>query len=447
MRTTLSSENDVDRLAGKVGQRRDVWDSTVKGLHLRITKPTPKLVVKRWRFLYRNGDGKRRVWTWGEWPAMPLEEAQEKARQARRAVQEGRDPKAEALAELAAAEAERERAKGHTLVALAAAHCRSQRRQGVERKTVREEIRQFKVDVLPVVGESKAAADLTPEDVDAVIARIVGRGAKTMADRVRATLFAIYKWGRADRVWKHILATNPVESVARALPKEKRQGRDRVLTDDELKRLWLAAEPGEDGKTDLKAGVLHPVIGAAFRLRILTGQRWTEIVKTRWSHVSTERMEIGGKERDVPVWIIPREHTKTRRNAHAVPLSPQAVAVLERLQPLTEDRGYIFPALRGHGHLGESVGRSFRAWTARAKVEDFIGKDLRRTMTTGLTRFGVGLEIRDAVTNHAQRGVDRVYNRYDFFPEKLAALERWGRHVEWLATGKRVLEFPSRQQA
>lgn len=444
MRTTLSDDR-VKRLAGKAGVKRDVWDAKVPGLHVRVTKAKSGTVSKHWRFLYTVG-GKRRVWSLGAFPDLDVDQAQARAGEARQAVKDGRDPRAEHEAEIAARESARLQSQRRTLVSLAAAHVRHLRRKGLEPTSIREEIRQLRREVFSVVEKSTPAADVQPEQIDAVIARIVKRGSKTVADRVRSTLFSLYKWGRADRTWRHVLTSNPVEAVERPLKKSERRPRERVLTDDEVKALWLAAEPAADGKADLPAGVLHPVIGAAFRLRLLTGQRWTEITKARWKHVTRERVEVNGKVTEVPVWTIPAENTKTRERTHVVPLSPQALAVLDSVRPITQEFGWMFPALRGTGHLG-TVNRSFRAWKKRAKVEDFIGKDVRRTVITGLSRLGVDLEVRQAVANHASRGVTkRVYDRYDLLAEKRAALEKWGRHVEKVLTGEsaRVVEFQAR---
>lgn len=441
MRTTLSDDR-VKRLAGQTGAKRDVWerDTKVAGLHVRVTKAKNGAVSKRWRFLYTVG-GKRKVWSLGAWPELDTDTAKERARAYRQAVIEGRDPKLEHEAKIAARQAKRLQVERRTLVSLAAAHVRYQRRKGLEPTSIREEIRQLRREVFPVVEKSTPAAEVTPEQIDAVVARIVRRGSKVMADRVRSTLLSVYKWGRRDRVWRHVLPTNPVEAVERPLKKNERRPRERVLTDNEVRALWLAAEPAEGGKADLPAGILHPVIGAAFRLRLLTGQRWTEITKSRWEDV---RQEVVG-DKTVWAWTIPREHTKSRERTHVVPLSPHALAVLEAARPLTEESGWIFPALRGDGHLG-TVNRSFRVWSKRAGVEDFIGKDVRRTVITGMSRLGVGLEVREAVANHASRGVTkRVYDRYDLLAEKRAALEKWGRHVETLVTGEtaKVVEHPS----
>lgn len=436
---TILSEDRVERLSGKVGVKRDVWDATVRGLHVRVTKSSSGLVTKTWRLDYTYA-GKRTIWSLGPWPKLSVEEAQEKARQAHQMIRDGFDPRAEAERERRERERAAERAGELTFDALAKDYIQRQRDRGIE--SVNEIERQLEKDVLPSIG-SVPAAEVTFEDVDRILAPIVKRGSKIMANRVRALLYSVFRWGLRDRVWQHVLDRNPVEATERPMTTER--PRDRVLEDDEVKRLWIAAEPPEDGKVILKSGKLDPIVSAAFRLRLLTGQRWTEIATARWEDIRQETVEVNGRTEKVWTWTIPREKTKTRRNAHVVPLSSQALAVLDTLRPITESTGSIFPGRRRGRereggeqvtHLGR-VNRSFRAWSKAAGVEDFIGKDIRRTVITGLSRLGVDLEVRQAVANHRPAGVTKqVYDRYDQLAEKLVALQKWGRHVERLVTGE-----------
>ena len=64
--------------------------------------------------------------------------------------------------------------------------------------------------------------------------------------------------------------------------------------------------------------------------------------------------------------------------------------------------------------------------------------DLRRTLATGLQRLGVRFEVTEAVLNHvsgSKSGVAGIYQRHDWAPEKVAALEAWAAHVAVLMTG------------
>ena len=63
----------------------------------------------------------------------------------------------------------------------------------------------------------------------------------------------------------------------------------------------------------------------------------------------------------------------------------------------------------------------------------WVNYDLRRTVVAGLAKLGIAPHVRSAVLNHVTaKGADKHYDRYEYFPEKLAALERWNRKVRTL---------------
>lgn len=77
--------------------------------------------------------------------------------------------------------------------------------------------------------------------------------------------------------------------------------------------------------------------------------------------------------------------------------------------------------------LEEALGRPVPHWTLH---------DLRRTLATGLQRLGVRLEVTEAVLNHlsgSRSGIVGVYQRYNYFHEKKAALIAWERELKRLA--------------
>jgi integrase len=71
----------------------------------------------------------------------------------------------------------------------------------------------------------------------------------------------------------------------------------------------------------------------------------------------------------------------------------------------------------------------------RARIDDWILHDLRRTAATGMARLNIAPHVVDKILNHVSgtiRGVAAVYNRHAYLDERRAALEAWSRHVESL---------------
>ena len=142
---------------------------------------------------------------------------------------------------------------------------------------------------------------------------------------------------------------------------------------------------------------------------------------------------------DAGVWTLPSESTKSAR-AHAVPLSPLAMEIIEGL-----------PRFKGPYVFTSSAGEKPVSGFARAKAkagatintkrdQDSLDPlphwtlhDLRRTAASGMARLGIAGDHIARVLNHAPRGITaRVYDRYEYLPEKRRALETWGSYLESL---------------
>ena len=119
-------------------------------------------------------------------------------------------------------------------------------------------------------------------------------------NRTRTSLFALFDWLAKRGLFE---GANPIASTGRAT---EARGRERVLTQAELAEVWSAL--GEDRFSNI------------VRLLILTGQRRNEIGKLRWSEVDFDRAML----------VLPPERVKNGRQ-HELPLSPQALAMLQRL--------------------------------------------------------------------------------------------------------------------
>jgi integrase len=191
-----------------------------------------------------------------------------------------------------------------------------------------------------------------------------------------------------------------------------------VLGDDELKALWQAC----DG--------IGAKFGAIVRLLILTGQRRDEVAGMRWSE-----LDLAAK-----IWTLPRERAKNDTE-HAIPLSEQALAVIEGLP--SERRGLIF-TVTGETHVS-GFSRPKRQLDALiekglgAPLPHWVFHDIRRSVASGLARLGQPVHVTEAVLNHrsgTNKGIARIYNRYDYASEKRGALEAWGRYVQRLVSGE-----------
>jgi integrase len=189
--------------------------------------------------------------------------------------------------------------------------------------------------------------------------------------------------------------------VARLEAPSKGQSRERVLSPDELTKIWKQAE---------KIGYPY---GTIVRLLILCGQRAAETAALSWSWIDDQGISL-------PSYI-----TKNRR-ASRIPYGPLTKQVLATV-PRTGD--LLFPA-RGYTDkpfVGFGVSKIV---LDECGVKNFTHHDLRRSYSTIMASSDVGapIHVLEKLLNHSSgtlRGVASIYNRYSYWEEMREAVEKY----------------------
>ena len=135
---------------------------------------------------------------------------------------------------------------------------------------------------------------------------------------------------------------------------------------------------------------------------------------------------MGGQRSTWPRKLItlPADRVKNSRS-HELPLSAQALAVIERQPRITD---FVFG---GKGFQGWAVAKS--ALDQRAGIASWRLHDLRRTAATGMAELDVQRHIIEAVLNHVsghKGGVAGIYNRAKYADEMRTALQRWADYLD-----------------
>lgn len=247
-------------------------------------------------------------------------------------------------------------------------------------------------DILPV-WRDRYITDITRKDVAALLDGIIERGAPAKARQVHAYLHRMFKWlaGRGT------IPANPMQDMERPA---KQSSRERVLSDDELAKVWIAAEG---------------VSGVVVKMLILTGARREEIAQLKWSEIQGDEIHLSNGR------------TKNGE-AHIIPLSKSAQQLLASLPRISGE--YVF-SLNGQKPVAGWSGIKSKL-DAACGVTDWVIHDLRRTCATGLQALGVTLQVTEAVLGHtsgSRAGIVGVYQRHNYAKEKRDALEMWGEHV------------------
>jgi integrase len=222
-----------------------------------------------------------------------------------------------------------------------------------------------------------------------------------LPNRVLTLVKTIFRFA-LSRDW---IDFSPAEGIRK--PRSERS-RDRVLIMSEVAAIWKAA------------GHLGYPFGPYVRLLCLTAQRRTEVASMRWVDLDL----------DTATWTIPAAATKSER-LHAVPLSPLALATLERLPRIGE---YVFTT-DGRTHMTNFAKLKARldayVFASGVTLQPWRLHDLRRSAATHMVRLGIREEVVGRVLNHAATGITaRVYALHSYGPEKRQALDSWAQELE-----------------
>jgi integrase len=383
-----------------------VRDAGLTGHRVRITSKggISFLVVRR-----RPGDVQPLQWVFGSYkiargnkPVLTLAEARAKASELLRKISEGVHPRD---VELTKRRAEQERrANTFTTVAedfikrhVSTLRSAADTEAAIRREMLGQKRHNGKWAVDPekkLHWRDKPVTDIKRRDAIELIESIVDRGSKSSARLALAHASKLFRWAVARDAYN--LDTSPFFGIsAKDVISGLSGPRTRVLTDDELRWIWRAANLAGDP------------FGSLVKVLMLTGQRLAEISDASWHEI------------DDGMLIVPAERMKGKVT-HAVPLTPLVCDILSRL-PRFETGDYIFTTMAGErpfSGFGKSKDR-LDAAIAKLRAEARGGKgatiqkgdwlpkwvlhDLRRTVRTRLSSLTMPL-IAELILSHVQQG-------------------------------------------
>lgn len=345
--------------------------------------------AKTWLFVY-TFHGRRKWFTIGDFPALPLAAARVKFQDLRRMLASGKDP-GDTLRQ-----AERELRESWTVNTLAAEfvekYCNVRKRP----RSAREDELNLARDVLPILGRVKAR-DIRRGDVVALLDDIVRRGSPVQANRTLATVRKMFNWA----LEREVVEFNPATGVSR--PGGKERPKERTLDTGEISHLWQAIDTRQD---------LPGWLGKALKLTLLTGARPGEILNLRWEQYRDGWFDLGADD---------------TKNGHPTRIYFPGLA--RRVLGEAGTCGLVFVKADGK----PAAVYDLSAWLRRKDnlgLPHWRAHDLRRTCTTGLAGLGVAPHIIDKILNHVPRGVtERHYNKHTYGAEISAALEAWATEI------------------
>jgi len=387
-----------------------LWDTEVKGFGVRIGASGTATFVFQYRLGGREATARRHsIGRHGDWTP---DEARKEARRLGQMVDRGIDP---------AEEKQRRRREAVDLAFNKYAEHFAEKYLARKWKRPDDGARLLRAAPVEVLG-AKPITKITKADIAAVMDRLDGKQATKRLTFALLRKLLRYAAGRGE------IERSPMENMEAPASVA---ARDVILSNALLADLWSVL------------GVVGPA-GDVYRLLLLTGQRLNEVTRLDWKEL----------DRAAALWTLPSARAKNKA-AHTVPLSPQAVAVLDAIAGGDQwpRKGLVFPAATGDGSMwvGDKLKKKLNAKIAalRAKrageegvepepVGSWRNHDIRRTVATGMQRLGTRLEVTEAVLNHvsgSRAGVVGVYQRHDWQEEKRAALDAWAMELDRIVSG------------
>jgi len=281
-------------------------------------------------------------------------------------------------------------------------------------RSAKEIRRLLNAHVLPVWKDREFTA-IRRSDCAALLDEVEDRHSPRQADYVLNVVRSIMNWATMRR-------DDNSPPVARGMKRQKTAARARVLDDGELRGVWRAAESQEGA------------FGAIVRLCLMTAQRSRKVAAMKWADV-----EDG-------VWVVPKE-LREKDTGGALTLPGTALAIIGE-QPRLAANPYVFPA-RGRSGPFCGFGSAKEAFDAKLPkgTPPWTIHDLRRTARSLMSRAGVSSEHAERVMGHAIGGVEGIYDRRHFRPEKADALKRLAALIEAIVQPRSADVLPMKRKA
>ncbi len=358
---------------------------------------------KWWRFKYRHARKEKRV-SLGVYPEVSLKDARERRDEARKLVANGIDPSENRKALKSA----RMGRAANSFEVIAREWYAKQETTWAKNHGARI-IRRFERDVFPWIG-GRPIAEISAPELLAVIRRIESRGAIETAHRALSNCGQVFRYGIATvRVER-----DPSGDLRGALTPVKGE-HFAAITDPKRVSELLRVIDGYQGTLTVKC---------ALRLAPLVFVRPGELRSAEWEHIDMDARE----------WRYTVSKTETQ---HIVPLSSQAIGILNELRPLTGNGRFVFPGARSPKRPMSDNAILAALRRMGISKNEMSGHGFRAMARTILDEvLGVRPDLIEHQLAHAVRDPNgRAYNRTAHLPERRKMMQRWADYLASLKVG------------
>ncbi|NUL39422.1 integrase domain-containing protein [Kosakonia sacchari] len=364
------------------------------GLFLMVKTSGKKL----WRFRYQRPATKQRTMIGlGAFPALSLAEARGLRAQYLSLLARGVDPQTQA--EQAA---EQQQIALESIFSNVAANWFAMKRNSVTTDYAKDIWRSLEKDIFPAIGEipvQEIRARTLVEALEPIKARGALETVRRLVQRINEIMIYAVNTGLID--------ANPASGIGMAFEKPKKQNMP-TLRPEELPKLMRS----------LVMSNLSVPTRCLIEWQLLTLVRPAEASGARWAEIDL----------DARLWTIPAERMKAKRE-HIVPLSPQALEILDVMKPISAHREHVFPSRN-------DPKKPMNSQTANAALKrigyggKLVAHGLRSIASTAMNEEGFNPDVIEAALAHSDKNeVRRAYNRSTYLEQRIDLMKWWSNLV------------------
>jgi integrase len=376
----------------RTGERVVKYDHGRTGLFLLI-KPNSSVL---WQYKYRFR-GKEKQISLGAYPYVTLAQARDKHHAERSKLEAGLDPSSER-------KKEREVKTGANLFQTLAESW-IDREVGVEEGTLKKHRYRMKKYVYPFIG-SKPISEITRQDLLSVLRKVEEKGINDTAHRILQMCRAIWQ----EAVTEGKAPLDIASPLNRVINRPKKKSHAAIVDEKKLGQLLRDIDHYEGS----------PLTAGALTLLAMVFTRPGELRKMEWSEIDFQ----------TGIWRIPAEKMKMDDH-HIVPLSKQAMEVLQRLKVHSGEGKYVFPGREGKPVVSENTfNKALRSMNYTHDVH--VAHGFRSTARTLLGELEYDHEAIELQLAHKRRGVNAAYNRATRMEYRIKMMQDWSDYLDKL---------------
>lgn len=362
--------------------------------------------VKTWRMKYKKPiNNKESLLSFGNYPETSLQQARTMRDDARELLKQGIDPQQNKAEQKAKKQAE----INNTFYSIAVNWHKLKTEKGLEPLTLKKAWRSLEIHVFPYIKDipiSQITAIQTIQALQPLYKNNKLETVKRVCRRLNEIMFYALNMGVID--------SNPLAKITDVFNSPKVQNQP-TINYKELPEFMQA----------LSLARIELQTRCVIEWQLLTLTRPNEASGTKWSEIDI----------DSKLWTIPAERMKMDR-PHIIPLSPQAMRILN-IMSFTQTKGdYVFPTARPPYTKPMSSGTANMAIKRMGYKDRLVAHGLRSLASTALNEQGFNYDVIESALSHVDKNaVRRAYNKADYEQQKRIMLDWWGDFVEQASKG------------